>query len=74
MLIVKELEKNGRKSFAELAPLLGISLQGVKYHYDKKLVPTGIVNYFGFDVLPYPETVSAYHEILLKFRNSRRHE
>ncbi len=71
MLIVKELEKNGRKSFAELAPLLGISLQGVKYHYDKKLVPTGIVNYFGFDVLPYPETVSAYHEILLKFRNSR---
>ena len=71
MLIVKELEKNARKSFADLAPLLGISLQGVKYHYDKKLVPTGIVNYFGFDVWPYPETVSAYHEILLKFTNSR---
>ncbi len=71
MLIVKELEKNGRKSFADLAPLLGISLQGVKYHYDKKLVPTGIVNYFGFDVLAYPEEVSAYHEILLKFRNSQ---
>jgi DNA-binding Lrp family transcriptional regulator len=71
MLIVKELEKNARKSFAELAPLLGISLQGVKYHYDKKLVPTGIVKYFGFDVLPYPEEVSAYHEILLKFTNSK---
>jgi DNA-binding Lrp family transcriptional regulator len=71
MLIVKELEKNGRKSFAQLAPLLGISLQGVKYHYDKKLVPTGIVKYFGFDVLPYPEEVSAYHEILLDFKNSQ---
>ncbi len=71
MLIVKELEKNARKSFADLAPLLGISLQGVKYHYDKKLVPTGIVKYFGFDVWPYPEEVSAYHEILLKFTNSR---
>jgi len=71
MLIVKELEKNGRKSFAELAPLLGISLQGVKYHYDKKLVPTGIVKYFGFDVWPYPEEVSAYHEILLNFKNSQ---
>jgi DNA-binding Lrp family transcriptional regulator len=71
MLIVKELEKNGRKSFAELAPLLGISLQGVKYHYDKKLVPTGIVKHFGFDVLPYPEEVSAYHEILLTFKNSQ---
>jgi DNA-binding Lrp family transcriptional regulator len=71
VLIVKELEKNGRKSFAELAPLLGISLQGVKYHYDKKLVPSGIVKYFGFGVWPYPEEVSAYHEILLNFRNSR---
>ena len=71
MLIVKELEKNGRKSFAELAPLLGISLQGVKYHYDKKLIPAGIVKYFGFDVLTYPKEVSAYHEILLNFRNSQ---
>jgi DNA-binding Lrp family transcriptional regulator len=71
MLIVRELEKDGRKSFAELAPLLGISLQGVKYHYDKKLVPAGIVKYFGFDVLPFPEEVSAYHEILLNFKNSR---
>jgi DNA-binding Lrp family transcriptional regulator len=71
MLIVKELEKNGRKSFADLAPLLGISLQGVKYHYDKKLVPTGIVKHFGFDVWPYPEEVSAYHDILLKFTNSQ---
>jgi len=71
LLIVRELEKNGRKSFAELAPLLGISLQGVKYHYDKKLVPTGIVKYFGFDVRPYPEEVSAYHEILLTFKNSQ---
>jgi len=71
MLIVKELQKNGRKSFAELAPLLGISLQGVKYHYDKKLVPTGMVKYFGFDVWPYPEEVSAYHEILLNFKNSQ---
>jgi len=71
MLIVKELEKNGRKSFAELAPLLGISLQGVKYHYDKKLIPTGIVKHFGFDIWPYPKEVSAHHEILLNFRNSQ---
>ena len=71
MLIVRELEKDARKSFAELAPLLGISLQGVKYHYDKKIVPAGIVKYFGFDVLPYPEALSAYHEILLNFKNSR---
>ena len=71
MLIVRELEKNARKSFAELAPLLGISLQGVKYHYDRKLIPTGIVKYYGFEIWPYPQEVSAYHEILLNFRNSQ---
>ncbi len=71
LLIVKELEKNARTSFADLAPMLGISLQGVKYHYDKKLVPTGIVKYFGFDVQPYPEEVSAYHEVLLEFTSKR---
>lgn len=71
LLIVKELQKNARRSFADLAPLLGMSLQGVKYHYDKKLVPTGIVKYFGFDVWPYPEEVSAYHEILLDFASKQ---
>ncbi len=71
LLIVKELQKNGRRSFADLAPLLGMSLQGVKYHYDKKLVRAGIVKYFGFDVTPYPEEVSAYHEVMLKFTNNR---
>jgi DNA-binding Lrp family transcriptional regulator len=70
LLIVKELEKNARMSFADIAPLLGMSLQGVKYHYDRKLVPTGIVKYFGFDVSPYPEEVSAYHEVLLKFTSN----
>ncbi len=71
VLIVKELQKNGRRSFAELAPILGMTLQGVKYHYDKKLVPTGIVKRFAFDVLPYPEEVSAYHEILFDFTSKR---
>lgn len=70
ILIVKELEKNARKSFADMARLLRISLQGVKYHYDKKLVPTGIVKYFGFEVWPYPEEVSARHEILLEFTSN----
>jgi DNA-binding Lrp family transcriptional regulator len=71
LLIVKELQKNARRSFADLAPILGISLQGVKYHFDKKLVPSGIVKYYGFDVWPYPEEVSAYHEILLEFPNNQ---
>lgn len=71
LLIVKELEKNARISFADLAPLLGMSLQGVKYHYDRKLIPTEIVKHFGFDVWPYPEEVSAYHEVFLQFTSNK---
>jgi len=71
LLIIKELQIDARRSFADLAPILGISLQGVKYHFDKKLVPSGIVKYYGFDVWPYPEEVSAYHEILLEFPNEQ---
>lgn len=69
LLIIKELQKNARRSFADLAPILGISLQGVKYHFDKKLIPSGIVKYYNFDVWPYPEEISACHELLLEFPN-----
>jgi DNA-binding Lrp family transcriptional regulator len=69
LLIVRELQRNARATFAEMAPVLGISLQGVKYHFDKKLVPSGIVKYFGFDITPYPHDLSAAHQILLNFTN-----
>jgi DNA-binding Lrp family transcriptional regulator len=67
LLIVKALELNARRSFADIAPLLGMSPAGVKYHYDRKLVAAGIVKYFGFDVRPYPLEVSVFYEVLLKF-------
>lgn len=69
LLIVRELQRNARATFAQMAPVLGISLQGVKYHFDKKLVPSGIVKYFGFDITPYPHDLSARHEIILNFTN-----
>jgi len=50
--------------------LLGISLHGVKYHYDKRLFPTEIVKYFTYDILPYPEEVPAYHEVLLELTSN----
>jgi DNA-binding Lrp family transcriptional regulator len=69
LLMVSELEKNARTSYASMSPTLGISLQGVKYHYDKKLVPSGIVQRFEIQVTPYPLDVSAYHELTLQFAN-----
>jgi len=67
ILIIKELEKDGRKSFSDLAPVAGISLHGVKNHFDKRLTPAGILQHYQFNVVPYPKEVSAFHEIMLEF-------
>jgi len=70
ILIVKELQTNGRISFAELAPLLGISLQAVKYRYDR-LVSSGIVKHFQFDVYAFPVEISACHELMIQFTSDK---
>jgi DNA-binding Lrp family transcriptional regulator len=71
LIIVKELEKNARKTFAEIAKTIGISLQAVKQRFDKKLVPRGIIGNYAIDVIPYPMEVSAYHEVMLEFPSER---
>ncbi len=67
--IIEELELNARKSFSELAPKVGISLHGVKYHFDKRLIPNGIIQNIQFNVVPYPKEVTAFHEIMLEFNS-----
>ena len=69
ILIIKELEKDGRVSFSELAPVVGVSLHGVKYHFDKRLAPAGILQHYQFNVVPFPREVSAFHEIMLEFHS-----
>ncbi len=68
LLIVKELQKNGRKTLTDLVPMLGITLQGVKYHYDR-LTARGVCSKFWTNVLPYPIEVSAIYEIMLDFQS-----
>jgi DNA-binding Lrp family transcriptional regulator len=69
ILIIRELEKNARKTFAELTPLLEMTLQGVKYRYDRRLSPSGLLKPIEFDIYPYPDEISAYHEVMLDFPN-----
>jgi DNA-binding Lrp family transcriptional regulator len=70
LLIVKELEKNGRRRYSDLTSMLEMTLPGVKYRYDRRLVPNGIVGNFALEVHPYPPEVSAYHEVMLEFTSS----
>ena len=69
ILMIRELEKNARKTFAELTPILEMTLQGVKYRYDKRLGPSGLTGPISFDIYPYPAEISAKHEIMLEFPN-----
>jgi len=65
--IISYLEENGRMNFADIAKKINASPQAVKYHYDNRLVPSGAVGQFHFDVAPYPVEFSAYHEFMLEF-------
>jgi DNA-binding Lrp family transcriptional regulator len=68
LLIVKELQKNGRKTLTDLAPMLGITLQAVKYRYDK-LAARGICDGFWTNILPYPIEISAAYSVMVEFQN-----
>jgi DNA-binding Lrp family transcriptional regulator len=65
--IIAYLQLNGRLSFTEIAKKVSVSPQTVKYRYDKKLIPSGVLDEFALDVDPYPVDVSTYHEFMLEF-------
>ena len=71
LLIIKELEKNARRTLADLAPMLKMSVAAVKYRYDK-LTNVGGVQQYAFDVHAFPVEISAYHEIMLEFTSSQK--
>ncbi len=71
LLIIKELEKDARKSFADIARSIGMTPQGVKYHFDRKIANSGVATHYQLRVIPFPIEVSAYHEIMLEFPNKK---
>jgi DNA-binding Lrp family transcriptional regulator len=68
--IISEMELNGRMNFTDVAKRINSSPQAVKYHYDNRLHPSGLLGQFHFDVAPYPVELSAYHEFMLEFPDS----
>jgi DNA-binding Lrp family transcriptional regulator len=66
LFIVKELQKNARTRLAGLARMMGLTLPGVKYHYDR-MVARGVCKHFWIEVFPCPIEVSAVYDIMLDF-------
>jgi DNA-binding Lrp family transcriptional regulator len=71
LFIIKELEKNGRTPLARLAPSMGMTLPGVKYHYDR-IVARGVCEHFWIEVFPCPIEVAAIYDIMLDFPSRER--
>ena len=68
VMIIKELEKDARKNFTDIAKIAGITAQTVKSRYEN-LVAMGIAKYVHLRILPYPIEVAAYHQVMLEFNN-----
>lgn len=71
LMIIKELELDARRSLTEIAKNIGMTAHGVKYHYDRRLTPSGLVNSFQFRIHPFPIEVSAIHMTMLEFNNKK---
>jgi DNA-binding Lrp family transcriptional regulator len=71
LFIIKEFQKNGRTTLAKLAPMMGMTLPGVKYHYDK-LVAKDACGHFKMEVFPFPIEISAVYDIMLDFPSRER--
>ncbi|MGA2238308.1 MAG: AsnC family transcriptional regulator [Candidatus Bathyarchaeia archaeon] len=69
LLILGELESNARAKFSEISRTMGISLQAVKYRYDKRILPRGLVKDFIINLCPHPLELADMHEILVSFED-----
>ncbi len=79
VLILKELEKDGTAKFTELAKIVDITPQGVRYRYHKHIVGRSLISDYEAAILPYPLPTSdmcsfvidfEYEEKLAKLVNS----
>jgi len=70
LLILVALEMNARTKFSEMSKFVGVTLQAVKYRYDRRILPRGLVRDFVINVLPYPPELSDMYEVLLSFEDT----
>jgi DNA-binding Lrp family transcriptional regulator len=69
LLILTELEMNARSRFSEISKVLGTSLQAVKYRYDKRILPRGLIKDFVINLWPHPPELSEMYEVLVSFED-----
>jgi len=72
VLILKELEKDGTARFTELAKIVNITPQGVRYRYHKHIVRRGLISDYEAAILPYPLPTSDMCSFVIDFENEEK--
>jgi len=67
LLILKELQKNGRKRFTEISEVLRVTLQAVKHRFDSNIIKKDMIQHYVFRFVPYPMEFSDLREVRLEF-------
>jgi DNA-binding Lrp family transcriptional regulator len=72
VFILKELEKDATVSFTELAEMLGISPQLVRYHFYEHLVKRDLIEDFQIVVFPFDRGLSDMFYFVFKFDSGEK--
>ncbi len=72
VLILKELEKDGTAKFTELAKIVNITPQAVRYRYHKHIVRRSLISDYEAAILPYPLPTSDMFSFIIDFENEEK--
>jgi len=69
LFLLKELEKNAFVEFTQIASILRMSPQGVRYRYNNHILKRGLIVDYQIAIFPYPLLVSDMCSFVVHFRN-----
>lgn len=72
IFILGELEKDATIGLTDIAEKLGISLQRVRYHYQKHVIERGLMEDFQITVFPFNREVSDLFIFVFKFESKEK--
>ena len=58
LLIIKELEKDGRKPLTEVSKILNIPVETVKYHFREHISKRGLIEDYQIEIFRFPSLIS----------------
>jgi DNA-binding Lrp family transcriptional regulator len=72
IFILKEMEKDATVDLNDIAKKLGLTLQGVKYHYQEHVVKRGLVENFEVELLPFNQADSDFYFFFFEFPDMKK--